>query len=122
MRLIEAGIVRVVIACEDPNPPAAHGVSHLGAAGVETLLDVLRPEAESLNRGFFKRVTTGRPLLAIDADPSTYDAEFDLARSEDFEAALDRQGAAGLTRVYVRPGTALAAQLTSRGLVDDDRS
>ena len=34
--------------------------------------------------------------------------------------ALDRLGAAGLTRVFVRPGTALAAELKARGLVDEE--
>jgi diaminohydroxyphosphoribosylaminopyrimidine deaminase / 5-amino-6-(5-phosphoribosylamino)uracil reductase len=122
LRLIEAGITRVVVACEDPHPPAAHGVSRMGAAGVNVLLGVLREEAEALNCGFFKRITCGRPWLAIDADASTYDGEFNLGRTEDFEAALDRMGAAGLTRIHVRPGTALAAQLTARGLVDEDCS
>jgi diaminohydroxyphosphoribosylaminopyrimidine deaminase/5-amino-6-(5-phosphoribosylamino)uracil reductase len=117
-RLIEAGVARVVVACEDPNPPAAHGVSHLGAAGIEVTFGVLEAEAEALNAGFFKRVASGRPLLAVDADTSKYDAQFDLMQGETFEAALDRLGAVGLTRVCVLPGTALAAQLRARGLVD----
>jgi diaminohydroxyphosphoribosylaminopyrimidine deaminase/5-amino-6-(5-phosphoribosylamino)uracil reductase len=119
---IQAGIGRVVVACEDPHPMGAHGVSRLGAAGVEVMLGVLREEAETLNCGFFKLVSTGRPWLAVDADPSTYDAEFDLAHNEPFEAALDRLGRQGLTRVFVRPGTALAAQLKARRLVDEETS
>ncbi len=121
-RLIEASIGRVVVACEDPHPLAAHGVSRLGAAGVEVMLGIMRAEAEALNVGFFTAIATGRPWLAIDADPSTYDGEFDLARNETYEAALDRLGEKGFTRLYVRPGTPLAAQLKARGLVDDDRS
>jgi diaminohydroxyphosphoribosylaminopyrimidine deaminase / 5-amino-6-(5-phosphoribosylamino)uracil reductase len=120
--MIEAGIERVVIACEDPHPLGAHGVSRLGAAGVEVMLGVLRSEAEALNCGFFKLIANGRPWLAIDADPSTYDAEFDLKREESYEAALDRVGKQGLTRIYVRPGTPLAAQLKARGLVDADNT
>lgn len=120
--LVEAGVTRVIVACEDPHPLGAHGVSRLGAAGVEVMLGVLHAEAEALNRGFFKAITTGRPWLAIDPDPSTYDGEFDLARNETYEAALDRLGKAGLTRIFVRPGTALAAQLGARGLVDEDNS
>jgi len=120
--LVEAGVTRVVIACEDPHPLGAHGVSRLGAAGVEVMLGVLRDEAEALNCGFFKLIATGRPWLAIDADPSTYGAEFSLARDETFEGALDRLGRQGLTRVFVRPGTPLAAQLKARGLVDQDNS
>lgn len=120
--LVEAGIARVVVACEDPHPLGAHGVSRLGAAGVEVMLGVLRAEAEALNCGFFKVIATGRPWLAIDKNASTYDGEFDLARNETYEAALDRLGKGGSTRVYVRPGTALAAQLSARGLVDEDLS
>ncbi|MEQ1607827.1 MAG: bifunctional diaminohydroxyphosphoribosylaminopyrimidine deaminase/5-amino-6-(5-phosphoribosylamino)uracil reductase RibD [Hyphomonadaceae bacterium] len=118
--LVEAGVGRVVIACEDPHPLAAHGVSRLGAAGIEVMLGVGRAEAEKLNAGFFKLVATGRPWLAIDGDASRYDCEFDLAREETYEAALDRLGKAGMTRIFVRPGTPLAAQLTARGLVDED--
>ncbi len=120
-RLLEAGVQRVVVACEDPNPPAAHGVSRLGAGGAEVRIGVLQAEAEALNSGFFKLVRTGRPWLAIDADASSYDGEFDLARGEDFEGALDRLGKSGFTRLWVRRGTPLAAQLKARGLVDEER-
>lgn len=119
--LVEAGISRVVVACEDPHPLGAHGTSRLGASGVEVLLGVLREEGERLNQGFFKVIRAGRPWLAIDADPSSYDAEFDLLRDETYEAALERLGKT-LTRLYIRPGTPLAAQLKARGLVDEDRS
>jgi len=121
-RLADAGIVRVVIAVDDPHPLGAHGAHRLAARGVTVDHGVCDSEARRLNAGFFKHVATGRPLLAIDADPSTYDGEFDLARSETYEAALDRLGAKGWTRIHVLPGTALAAQLTARGLVDEDRS
>ncbi len=120
--LVEAGIERVVIACEDPHPLGAHGISRLGAAGVEVMLGVMREEAEMLNCGFFKVTRTGQPWLAIDADVSAYDAGFDLARNETFEAALDRLGKSGLTRIFVAPGTPLAAQLKARGLVDEDKT
>ena len=120
--LVQAGVSRVVVACEDPHPLGAHGVSRLGAAGVEVMLGVGRAVAEQINAGFFKVIATGRPWLAIDGDQSIYDAEFDLARDETYEAALDRLGASGVTRLFVRPGTPLAAQLSARGLVDEDRS
>jgi diaminohydroxyphosphoribosylaminopyrimidine deaminase/5-amino-6-(5-phosphoribosylamino)uracil reductase len=119
-RFVEAGIARVVVACEDPHTFGAHGISRLGAAGVEVMLGVMREEAERLNAGFFKVVRIGRPWLAIDGDTSTYDAEFDLKRDESFEAALDRLGKS-VTRVFVRPGTPIAAQLSARGLVDEER-
>lgn len=120
--LLAAGISRVVIAVDDPHPLGAHGADRITAAGVTVEHGLMRAEAERLNAGFFKHVATGRPWLAIDSDPSSYDGEFDLARNEAYEAALDRLGAQGLTRLFVRPGTALAAQLKARGLVDEDRS
>lgn len=120
--LLAAGIRRVVIAIADPHPLGSHGADRLSGAGVNIEHGLMHAEAEQLNAGFFKHVATGRPLLAIDADTSTYDAEFDLARDETHEAALDRLGAKGLTRLYVQPGTALATQLKARGLVDEDRS
>jgi len=120
--LITSGLARIVIACPDPHPLGAHGMERLKAAGIRTELGLLQTEAMSLNAGFFKLVALGRPLLSIDADASRHDAEFDLGRNETYEQALERLGAAGLTRVFVHPGTALAAQLKARGLVDDDRS
>lgn len=117
--LIDAGIRRVVIACEDPHPLAAHGISRLGAAGVETLLGVMRNEAEHLNRGFFKRIRTTYPWLAITSETSAYDAEFDLRRDETYEQALTRLGK-DFNSLYVRPGTPIAAQLKARGLVDEE--
>ena len=80
---------------------------------------MLRENAEQVNCGFIKRLSTGRPWLAIASDPASFDAEFDLEPRESFEDALDRLGAAGLNRVWVRAGTALAAQLSARGLVDE---
>lgn len=119
--LLAAGVSRVVIAIDDPHPLGAHGASRLSDAGVVIEHGLMGDEAERLNAGFFKHVATGRPWLAIDGDPSTYDGEFDLARSETYEGALDRLGAKGFTRICVQPGTALAAQLKARGLVDEDR-
>jgi diaminohydroxyphosphoribosylaminopyrimidine deaminase/5-amino-6-(5-phosphoribosylamino)uracil reductase len=117
--LLGAGATRVLIACADPHPLGAHGADRLSASGVAVETGLMRAEAEALNAGFFKHVATGRPWLAIDGDASTYDGEFDLQRGETYEAALDRLGAKGWTRACVRPGTALAAQLEARGLVDE---
>ena len=117
--LLGSGVTRVVIACPDPHPLGAHGAERLSASGVSVETGLMRAEAERLNAGFFKHVASRRPWLAIDGGASTYDGEFDLLRDETYEAALDRLGAKGWTRVFVRPGTALAAQLTARGLVDE---
>ncbi len=119
-RLLAAGVTRVVIACADPHPKGAHGAGRLVDAGVSVTSGVMQAEAERINAGFFKLVATGRPWLAIDGDASAYDAEFDLLRDESYEQALDRLGRSGMTRIFVRSGTALAAQLNARGLVDED--
>ncbi len=117
--LIDAGVARVVFGCADPNPDASDGLVMLTDAGVEVEANVLQDEASRVNCGFFKRLSTGRPWLAIAFDDQSFDGEFDLRPNETFESALDRLGAAGLTRVWVRTGTPLAAQLSARGLVDE---
>ncbi len=61
--LIEAGIARVVCAVLDPNPVAGRGVDRLRAAGVDVDVGVLEAEARAVNRGFFARLTRGRPWI-----------------------------------------------------------
>lgn len=62
--LIKAGIARVVIANKDPNPlVAGKGITLLENAGIAVVSDVLADEAYQLNRGFFKRMTTGKPFV-----------------------------------------------------------
>lgn len=62
--LIEAGIRRVVYACDDPNPKVAgHGVAQLREAGIEVTGGVMAAEARALNPGFFSRMERKRPWL-----------------------------------------------------------
>lgn len=62
--LIKAGIARVVIANKDPNPlVAGKGITLLENAGIAVVSDVLADEAYQLNRGFFKRMTIGKPFV-----------------------------------------------------------
>ncbi len=68
--LIDAGVVRVVVAMLDPHPKVAgEGVKQLRAAGIE--VDVLADEeaglneAERLNYGHRKRMLTQRPYVRI---------------------------------------------------------
>ncbi len=62
--LIEAGVARVVAAMVDPNPRVSgQGLKMLKAAGIETSAGLLESEAEKLNRGFCKRMRTGRPFM-----------------------------------------------------------
>ncbi len=119
-RLIDAGVARVVIACREPNPHSAHGADLLRAAGVETVFGPLEAEALHLNRGFFRLISAGRPWLTVSPDGASHDARFTMLDGETPEAALDRLGAAGLTRVCVRPDESeLIAQLEAAGLIDE---
>ena len=64
--LINAKVARVVCALEDPNPKVAgRGLAQLEAAGVAVRSGVLSQDAEALNRGFLKRMRTGRPWLTL---------------------------------------------------------
>lgn len=56
--LISAGIKRLVVAMTDPNPlVSGRGLERCKAAGIEVICDVLRTDAEKLNRGFISRMT-----------------------------------------------------------------
>ena len=60
--LIEAGVARVVVAMQDPDPrTAGQGIARLKQAGVTVETGVMECEARLLNRGFVSRVTRGRP-------------------------------------------------------------
>lgn len=60
--VIKAGLARVVVAMEDPNPQVAGGgIAELRAAGIEVLVGVHEAEARQLNRAFIHRIHTGRP-------------------------------------------------------------
>ncbi|GGX56144.1 bifunctional diaminohydroxyphosphoribosylaminopyrimidine deaminase/5-amino-6-(5-phosphoribosylamino)uracil reductase RibD [Saccharospirillum salsuginis] len=64
--LIEAGVGRVVAAIEDPNPQVGgRGLALLEEAGIATRAGVLAEDAETLNRGFLKRMRTGHPWLTL---------------------------------------------------------
>jgi diaminohydroxyphosphoribosylaminopyrimidine deaminase/5-amino-6-(5-phosphoribosylamino)uracil reductase len=61
--LLAAGIARVVVAMDDPDPRVAGGgLAQLQRAGVEVIRGVAEAEARALNRAFLHRVETGRPL------------------------------------------------------------
>ena len=60
--VLRAGIRRVVVALEDPDPRVAGGgISQLRDAGLEVISGVLRQHAVEQNRAFLHRIHTGRP-------------------------------------------------------------
>jgi len=64
--LIAAGIARVVVAIEDPNPlVAGQGLTRLRTAGIQVELGVLADEAREMNRGFLQRMQHGKPWVRM---------------------------------------------------------
>jgi diaminohydroxyphosphoribosylaminopyrimidine deaminase/5-amino-6-(5-phosphoribosylamino)uracil reductase len=66
--LIEAGVAKVIVAIEDPNPlVAGRGIAKLRAAGIE--VEVVGGEwgraSRELNIGFFSRMLRGRPWVRM---------------------------------------------------------
>jgi len=62
----DAGITRVVVAIEDPNPLVnGAGLACLRARGVEVTVGVLRDEAARLNKPFLTVLTRGRPFVTL---------------------------------------------------------
>lgn len=64
--LIAAGVARVVIAIEDPDPRVSGaGIAALTGAGIAVEVGCLSSEAAALNRGFLRRIATGRPMMTL---------------------------------------------------------
>ncbi|QPB42786.1 bifunctional diaminohydroxyphosphoribosylaminopyrimidine deaminase/5-amino-6-(5-phosphoribosylamino)uracil reductase RibD [Rodentibacter haemolyticus] len=64
--LIEAGVVRVVAAMQDPNPQVAgKGLKMLVDAGIKSAVNLLNDSAENLNKGFLKRMRQGVPFVQL---------------------------------------------------------
>jgi len=116
--LIEAGVVRVVFACHDPNPRVnGGGAKELAAAGIAVEGGVLEQAAEPLNHGFFTRMRTGLPWVRSK-----------LAISLDGRTALANGVSQWITSAAARSDVHLwrarsSAILTGSGtIVDDDPS
>jgi len=66
LALVEAGVARVVVAMQDPNPRVAgQGIARLREAGVEVAVGVLEEQALALNPGFVMRMSHGRPFVRL---------------------------------------------------------
>lgn len=64
--LVEAGIGRVVVACEDPDPRVSgRGVARLRAAGIPVTVGICAAEGWRMNQGFFSRILHERPLFTL---------------------------------------------------------
>jgi diaminohydroxyphosphoribosylaminopyrimidine deaminase/5-amino-6-(5-phosphoribosylamino)uracil reductase len=80
--LIAAGVVRVVVACGDPDPRVnGAGVARLRHAGIAVAEGVCGAEAEALQLGFLTRVRHGRPMVTLKL-ASTLDGRIATASGE----------------------------------------
>jgi diaminohydroxyphosphoribosylaminopyrimidine deaminase/5-amino-6-(5-phosphoribosylamino)uracil reductase len=62
--MIKAGVARVVVAMQDPNPlVAGKGLTLLEQASIAVSSGVLETEAKQLNQGFIQRMLTGKPYV-----------------------------------------------------------
>ncbi len=69
--LSEAGIARVVVGMEDPNPGVqGKGNEYLRSVGIQVDCGILEQECVALNRPFIKHSTTGIPWVALKAGMS----------------------------------------------------
>ncbi len=112
--LLAAGVGRVVVALEDPDPRVAgRGIRALEAAGVPVFVGVLAAEAADLNQGFILRVTRRRPLFTLKLATSL-DGRIATASGEsrwitgETARAFAHQLRASHDAVLIGAGTALA--------------
>ena len=64
--LADAGVARVVVAMQDPNPRVSGGgIAHLEAAGIQVQVGLLETDAKALNPGFISRMERGRPYVRL---------------------------------------------------------
>jgi len=64
--LIKAGIAKLIIAMEDPNPlVSGRGCAALKAAGIEVQTGLMEAEARTLNIGFISRMARKRPWIRM---------------------------------------------------------
>ena len=64
--LIAAGISRVVVAIEDPDPRVCgRGMERLRLAGIAVEVGCCAEWAAEVNAGFFRRIIEGRPLVSL---------------------------------------------------------
>jgi diaminohydroxyphosphoribosylaminopyrimidine deaminase / 5-amino-6-(5-phosphoribosylamino)uracil reductase len=62
--IINAGITKVIVAMQDPNPlVAGSGLAHLQAHNIEVASGLMQAQAETLNPGFISRMTKNKPYV-----------------------------------------------------------
>lgn len=80
--LVEAGVARVVVAVQDPNPAVnGGGLARLREAGIAVETGVMAAEAQEAHAGFFSAQTRGRPWLTLKL-ASSFDGRIATASGE----------------------------------------
>lgn len=66
--VIGAGVTKVVIATQDPNPlVAGKGIARLKKAGITVMVGLLQKEAQQINEGWNKFITQNLPFVTLKA-------------------------------------------------------
>ena len=112
--LIKAGIKKIFIGMQDPNPEVSgRGVAQLTQAGIEVHVAILEKECRCLNEAFIKHITTGLPFvtlksaLTLDGKTSTHSGHSKWITSED-SRKLTHKLRAETDAVMVGVGTVIA--------------
>lgn len=80
--LIVAGVARVFVGTQDPNPQVSgRGISRLRAAGIEVIVGICEQECRLLIAPFVKLITTGRPFVILKS-ASTLDGRMATSSGE----------------------------------------
>ncbi|MFW5431331.1 MAG: bifunctional diaminohydroxyphosphoribosylaminopyrimidine deaminase/5-amino-6-(5-phosphoribosylamino)uracil reductase RibD [Methylophilaceae bacterium] len=62
--LVKAGLDKVIIAMQDPNPlVSGQGIALIESAGITVQTGLMQPQAQALNTGFISRMTKQLPLV-----------------------------------------------------------
>ena len=80
--LIAAGVARVVVPIEDPDPRVSgRGLARLREAGIAVETGLCAAEARDINAGFLTRIAQGRPLVTLKL-AATLDGRIATAKGE----------------------------------------
>lgn len=116
--LISAGVARVVIAMEDPNPKVSgSGIAKLRGAGIAVAIGLMADKARALNAGFVSRVTRGRPFLRLKIAASLDGAT--AMRNGDSQWITGEDARRDVQRMRAASGAVMTGVAT---VIDDDPS
>jgi diaminohydroxyphosphoribosylaminopyrimidine deaminase / 5-amino-6-(5-phosphoribosylamino)uracil reductase len=114
--LAAAGVARVVVPIEDPDPRVSgKGIARLRAAGIPVLTGLCADEAAEINAGFLSRLIKGRPLVTLKL-ATTLDGRIATATGESRWIT----GATARARAHLLRATHDAVMVGSNTVMADD--